>query len=89
MCAMVAEAPAPIPAEAPSALPPPSASRGWTIITARASRATRSSSTIGSKCQPGQLVVMTGPSGAGKTTLLTLIGALRSVQEGQIEGIGP
>ena len=33
----------------------------------------------------GQLVVMTGPSGAGKTTLLSLIGALRSVQEGRIE----
>ena len=36
----------------------------------------------------GQLVVMTGPSGAGKTTLLTLIGALRSVQEGRIEVLG-
>jgi putative ABC transport system ATP-binding protein len=36
----------------------------------------------------GQLVVMTGPSGAGKTTLLTLIGALRSVQEGRVEVLG-
>jgi putative ABC transport system ATP-binding protein len=36
----------------------------------------------------GQLVVMTGPSGAGKTTLLTLIGALRSLQEGKIEVLG-
>jgi putative ABC transport system ATP-binding protein len=36
----------------------------------------------------GQLVVMTGPSGAGKTTLLTLIGALRSIQEGRIEVLG-
>jgi putative ABC transport system ATP-binding protein len=36
----------------------------------------------------GQLVVMTGPSGAGKTTLLTLIGALRSAQEGRIEVLG-
>src|SRR4029077_13436990 len=34
---------------------------------------------------PGQLVVMTGPSGSGKTTLLTLIGALRSLQEGRID----
>jgi putative ABC transport system ATP-binding protein len=33
---------------------------------------------------PGQLVIMTGPSGSGKTTLLSLIGALRSVQEGTI-----
>ncbi len=36
----------------------------------------------------GELVVMTGPSGSGKTTLLTLIGALRSVQSGQIEVMG-
>ncbi len=33
---------------------------------------------------PGQLVIMTGPSGSGKTTLLSLIGGLRSVQEGTI-----
>lgn len=33
---------------------------------------------------PGEIVVMTGPSGSGKTTLLTLIGALRTVQEGQL-----
>jgi putative ABC transport system ATP-binding protein len=33
----------------------------------------------------GQLVIMTGPSGSGKTTLLSLIGALRSVQEGAIQ----
>ena len=37
---------------------------------------------------PGQLVVMTGPSGSGKTTLLTLIGGLRSMQDGQIEILG-
>ena len=33
----------------------------------------------------GQLVVVAGPSGSGKTTLLSLIGALRSVQNGAIE----
>jgi putative ABC transport system ATP-binding protein len=33
----------------------------------------------------GQFVIMTGPSGSGKTTLLSLIGALRSVQEGTIQ----
>ena len=37
---------------------------------------------------PGELVVVTGPSGSGKTTLLSLIGALRSVQEGQIQVLG-
>jgi putative ABC transport system ATP-binding protein len=37
---------------------------------------------------PGELVIMTGPSGSGKTTLLTLIGALRSVQEGSIRVMG-
>jgi putative ABC transport system ATP-binding protein len=36
----------------------------------------------------GELVVMTGPSGSGKTTLLTLIGALRTVQSGEIEILG-
>ena len=33
---------------------------------------------------PGQIVILTGPSGSGKTTLLTLVGALRSVQEGTV-----
>ena len=37
---------------------------------------------------PGQMVVMTGPSGSGKTTLLTLIGGVRSVQEGSIRVLG-
>lgn len=37
---------------------------------------------------PGEIVLMTGPSGSGKTTLLTLIGALRSVQEGSLKIIG-
>jgi putative ABC transport system ATP-binding protein len=37
---------------------------------------------------PGQLIVMTGPSGSGKTTLLTLIGALRSLQQGRLDVLG-
>jgi putative ABC transport system ATP-binding protein len=37
---------------------------------------------------PGEIVIMTGPSGSGKTTLLTLIGALRSVQEGNLKVMG-
>src|SRR5687768_6684786 len=32
----------------------------------------------------GEIVIMTGPSGSGKTTILTLIGALRTVQEGSV-----
>lgn len=37
---------------------------------------------------PGEIVIMTGPSGSGKTTLLTLIGTLRSVQEGSLRVLG-
>ncbi|WP_225906744.1 MULTISPECIES: DevA family ABC transporter ATP-binding protein [Thermoleptolyngbya] len=37
---------------------------------------------------PGQIVIMTGPSGSGKTTLLTLIGALRTVQDGSLRVLG-
>ena len=34
---------------------------------------------------PGSLVILTGPSGSGKTTLLTLMGAMRTIQEGRME----
>ena len=37
---------------------------------------------------PGEIVIMTGPSGSGKTTLLTLMGGLRSVQEGCLTILG-
>jgi len=37
---------------------------------------------------PGEIVLVTGASGAGKTTLLTLCGALRSIQEGELEVLG-
>jgi putative ABC transport system ATP-binding protein len=36
----------------------------------------------------GEIVIMTGPSGSGKTTLLTLLGALRTVQDGEVEVLG-
>lgn len=38
--------------------------------------------------QPGEIAIMSGPSGSGKTTLLTLIGCLRSVQEGSLKVLG-
>ncbi|NJK59056.1 MAG: ATP-binding cassette domain-containing protein [Oscillatoriales cyanobacterium SM2_1_8] len=37
---------------------------------------------------PGEIVIMTGPSGSGKTTLLTLMGGLRSAQEGSLQVLG-
>ncbi|MEP5766103.1 MAG: ATP-binding cassette domain-containing protein [Halieaceae bacterium] len=38
--------------------------------------------------EAGKIVILTGPSGSGKTTLLTLIGALRSAQEGSVKVLG-
>jgi putative ABC transport system ATP-binding protein len=38
--------------------------------------------------QVGEIVIMTGPSGSGKTTLLSLIGCLRSIQEGSLYMLG-
>ena len=37
---------------------------------------------------PGEMLFLMGPSGCGKTTLLTLIGALRSVQQGELTVLG-
>ncbi len=36
----------------------------------------------------GEIIIMTGPSGSGKTTLLTLVGGLRSAQEGSLDVLG-
>ena len=36
----------------------------------------------------GQIVILSGSSGCGKTTLLTLIGGLRSVQQGSLKVLG-
>lgn len=43
---------------------------------------------INLEIQPGEIVLMTGPSGSGKTTLLTLMGGLRSPQEGSLKILG-
>jgi len=36
----------------------------------------------------GEIVIVTGPSGSGKTTFLTLVGALRSTQDGSLRVLG-
>ncbi len=36
----------------------------------------------------GEIVIVTGPSGSGKTTMLTLVGALRTAQEGSVRILG-
>jgi putative ABC transport system ATP-binding protein len=36
----------------------------------------------------GEIIILTGPSGSGKTTLLTLMGCLRSVQDGSLNVLG-
>ena len=36
----------------------------------------------------GEIVILMGPSGCGKTTVLTLVGALRSVQQGSVVTLG-
>ncbi len=36
----------------------------------------------------GEIVIVTGPSGSGKTTMLTIVGALRSPQEGSVRVLG-
>lgn len=43
---------------------------------------------VSTEIHAGEIVIMTGPSGSGKTTLLSLIGALRSVQEGSLKVLG-
>ena len=43
---------------------------------------------IETRIDGGQIVILTGPSGSGKTTLLTLIGALRSAQQGSLTILG-
>jgi len=43
---------------------------------------------VSTEISRGEIVIVTGPSGSGKTTLLTLIGALRSAQQGSVRVLG-
>ncbi len=43
---------------------------------------------VSTEIPQGEIVIVTGPSGSGKTTLLTLVGALRSTQEGSVRVLG-
>jgi putative ABC transport system ATP-binding protein len=43
---------------------------------------------INLQIERGEILIMTGPSGSGKTTLLTLMGSLRSIQEGSLSILG-
>lgn len=43
---------------------------------------------VSTDIRAGEIVILTGPSGSGKTTLLTLIGALRSAQQGSVSVLG-
>ena len=43
---------------------------------------------VATQIDGGEIVILTGPSGSGKTTLLTLIGALRSAQQGSVKVLG-
>jgi putative ABC transport system ATP-binding protein len=40
---------------------------------------------VNAHVSPGEIVIFTGPSGSGKTTLLSLVGGLRTVQEGTLK----
>lgn len=43
---------------------------------------------ISFQVEAGTVVILMGPSGCGKTTLLTLVGGLRSIQEGDVNVLG-
>jgi len=43
---------------------------------------------VSTRIEAGEIVIVTGPSGSGKTTMLTLVGALRSAQDGSVRILG-
>ncbi len=43
---------------------------------------------INLEIKAGEIIILTGQSGSGKTTLISLIGGLRSIQEGSLQTLG-
>lgn len=43
---------------------------------------------ISLEIKAGEIIILTGQSGSGKTTLISLIGGLRSIQEGSLQTLG-
>ena len=43
---------------------------------------------INLQIKAGEIIILTGQSGSGKTTLISLIGGLRSIQEGSLQTLG-
>jgi putative ABC transport system ATP-binding protein len=43
---------------------------------------------INLEIKAGEIIILTGQSGSGKTTLISLIGGLRSIQEGSLRTLG-
>lgn len=84
----VLDAPISIPLPANAELEPTVRTRNLTFAFGRGETAKQVLIDVDFELQKGELVVLTGPSGSGKTTLLTLVGALRSMQGGELSVLG-
>ena len=81
---------------APSATSPTQAAAGHSVIVTENLRHSYGEGELRSQIlhglnfevKAGEVTLLVGPSGSGKSTLLTLIGALRSVEEGSLQVLG-